>query len=52
MEAWVEPGQDEIRALEVTTQAVERIDSSQVEALIRQLCKFREDSFDPKEWSR
>ena len=34
---------DEIRALEVTTQAVERIDSGQVEELIKQgpkLCRY------------
>ena len=40
LETWVEPGQDEIRALEVTTQAVERIDARQVEALIKQGAKI------------
>ena len=35
MDSWVEPAKDEIRALEVTTQAVERITSKEVELLIQ-----------------
>ena len=35
LELWIEPAKDEIRALEVTTQAVERISAQEVDSLIR-----------------
>ena len=39
LELWKPPGEEEVTALEVTTQAVERISASMVEEWVRQGCK-------------